>query len=177
MTSQAEKAKSQSPSPPAETTSTSAIEPVIDNDDVVEVDDNDSALGGSNSQSDYTSVASSIYKGVFEHGRRYRTLREGEYFNPVDDQQFESAANNHLSILLADQREKNQFFRSPINLESAQILDIGSGEGQWALDVADAYSGGKNTLSPNLKSSGTDRTASYYPRRRSSSITSGLGSS
>lgn len=156
MASQPEKAKSQSPppqaesnpepaqtaspAPPTERTPEPAIEPVVDGT-VVEVDYTDSAIGGSNSQSDWTSVTSSIYRGVFEHGRRYQALKEGEYWSPADDQQYESVANNHLAVLLYDQMEENQFFRSPINLEGSQILDIGCGEGQWALDVADTYTG------------------------------------
>lgn len=115
-----------------------AAAPLTD-DAVVEVDDDDSALGGSASQSDWTSVASSIYKGVFEHGRRYQALREGEYIMPVDDQQYESAANNHLAALLHDQNEETQFFRSLINVEGAQILDVGCGAGQSAMDVVDTY--------------------------------------
>lgn len=140
--------KSKSSSPPAGASSPAAG-PAID-DAVVEVDETDSAIGDNNSQSDWTSVTSSIYKGVFEHGRRYQALREGEYWSPADDQQYESVANNHLAALLHDQKEENQYFRSPINLEGAQILDIGCGEGQWAMDVADDYSGGEYSLVLNL---------------------------
>lgn len=124
----------QSSSPPP------ALDPIV-NDTVVEVDDDDSAFGDSMSQSDWTSVTSSIYKGVFEHGRRYQALKQDEYCIPIDSQQYESAMNNHLATLLHDQDEENQFFRAPINLEGGQILDIGCGEGQWALDVADSYPG------------------------------------
>lgn len=130
-------------SSPAANTSSPA--PVA-NDTVVEVDENDSAFGGSNSQSDWTSVTSSIYRGVFEHGRRYQALRQGGYWSPADDQQYESVAYNHLAALLHDQNEENQFFRSPIKLEGAQILDIGCGEGQWAMDVADTYTGREYSL-------------------------------
>lgn len=99
----------------------------------------DSAYGGSNSQSDWTSVTSSIYKGVFENGRRYQKLKEGEYPLPADEQQFEAMSHFHTVNLLLDQDEENQFFRSPIGDNATHILDIGTGDGLWAVDVADAF--------------------------------------
>lgn len=139
-------------SPPSAQTPTEAQQVINQppHDGTFEVDDDDSALG-SEFTSDWTSVTSSIYKGVFEHGRRYQALREGEYWSPADDQQFESVANNHLALLLLDQDEENQYFRSPINTEGSQILDIGTGDGAWAIDVADRYPGGEFMLNSQAK--------------------------
>lgn len=84
-------------------------------------------------------MTSSIYRGVIENGRRYQSLKEGEYWGPSDEQQFESMANNHLCQLLYDQFEENQYFRSPVGENATHILDVGTGEGQWAIDVADKF--------------------------------------
>lgn len=75
----------------------------------LDVDDADSTLGTS-SVSDWTSVTSSLYKSVLEHGRRYQSFKEGEYCIPVDEQQNESIANDHLAALLHDQNEKTSSF-------------------------------------------------------------------
>lgn len=37
--------------------------------------------------SEATSIASSIYKGYAENGRRYQTIQEGEYWVPSDEKQ------------------------------------------------------------------------------------------
>lgn len=46
----------------------------------------DSACGES-IYSDTTSVTSSIYRGITQHGRRYQTTREGDYWGPADEKQ------------------------------------------------------------------------------------------
>ena len=84
-------------------------------------------------------MTSSIYKGVIENGRRYQILKEGEYWGPSDEQQFESMANTHLTFQLIDQFQENPYFRSPIAKNAQNILDIGTGDGQWAVDVADKF--------------------------------------
>lgn len=84
-------------------------------------------------------MTSSIYKGVIENGRRYQTLKEGEYWGPSDEQQFESMANTHLYLQLYDREEENVYFRSPIPETATHILDIGTGSGEWAIDVADKF--------------------------------------
>lgn len=84
-------------------------------------------------------MTSSIYKGVFENGRRYQKLREGEYWSPADDQQFESMSHFHRATLLHDQAEENPLFRSSIGDGATHILDVGTGDGLWATDVADAF--------------------------------------
>lgn len=109
------------------------------NDAGLEAEADDAPSGDGQSASDWTSISSSIYRGVIENGRRYQSLKEGEYWGPSDDQQFESMANNHLAHLLQDQFEENQYFRSPIGEGAQNVLDVGTGEAQWAIDVADKY--------------------------------------
>ncbi|KAI9839173.1 MAG: hypothetical protein M1819_003166 [Sarea resinae] len=55
-------------------------------------DDGDSTFDddGRSGNSETTSVTSSIYRGMWENGRKYQTLRQDEYWGPSDDKQFET---------------------------------------------------------------------------------------
>ncbi|KAJ5341794.1 hypothetical protein N7541_010918 [Penicillium brevicompactum] len=94
--------------------------------------------GDSDVSSGTTSLASSIYRGVFENGRRYQTVREGEYWCPCDEQQFESLLASHLLCVVLDSKNENPLFHAPVR-EPKEILDIGTGRGSWAVDVADMF--------------------------------------
>lgn len=89
-------------------------------------------------RSETTSIGSSLYKGIMENGRRYQTLRESEYFSPSDEKQFDTYQVGHLACLLMDSDEPNILFQSPIPSPN-NVLDIGTGQGSWALDMADMY--------------------------------------
>ena len=89
--------------------------------------DGDSAFGTDNS--DTTSITSSIYKGYLENGRRYQTVREGEYWGPSDEKQFESMETAHLVHLILDSKQSNPLFHAPITKTAQNILDVGTGTG------------------------------------------------
>lgn len=42
---------------------------------------------GTEYNSDSTSIASSVYAGFIENGRRYQNVSEGEYWGPSDEKQ------------------------------------------------------------------------------------------
>ncbi|KAJ5765483.1 hypothetical protein N7520_005042 [Penicillium odoratum] len=84
------------------------------------------------------SLSSSIYRGVMENGRRYQTMREGEYWGPADDQHFEALEAGYLSQLVMDSESPNALFQSPIQ-NPQNVLDIGTGRGTWAIDIADMF--------------------------------------
>lgn len=50
-------------------------------------DDTYSDSGVGTERSDHTSIASSVYAGFIENGRRYQNVREGEYWGPSDEKQ------------------------------------------------------------------------------------------
>ena len=51
--------------------------------------------------------------------------------------QFESMAAGHLQFQILDSDRENSLFYSPIPLDAKHILDIGTGDANWAIDVAD----------------------------------------
>ncbi|KAJ5557369.1 hypothetical protein N7513_002958 [Penicillium frequentans] len=89
-------------------------------------------------QSETTSIGSSIYRGLMENGRRYQSLRNKEYLIPSDDQMFDSYEAGHLVALVLDSDRENPLFRAPIT-KPEHILDLGTGKGTWAIDVADMF--------------------------------------
>ncbi|KAJ5706354.1 hypothetical protein N7536_002043 [Penicillium majusculum] len=97
--------------------------------------------------SETTSLSSSVYRGVFENGRRYQTVREGASWFPSDEQQFESLEAGHLLCILLDADTGNPLYQAPLK-DPKQILDIGTGRGNWAIDVADMFPNG-DWLPPN----------------------------
>ncbi|KAJ5783116.1 hypothetical protein N7457_004890 [Penicillium paradoxum] len=94
---------------------------------------------GDDWQSETTSIGSSIYQGMMENGRRYQTLSSKEYLIPSDEQAFESYEAGHLVALVLDSARENPLFRAPIGQDPKHILDLGTGKGDWAIDVADMF--------------------------------------
>lgn len=48
----------------------------------------------------------------------------------------------HLRNSVLDFQEKNQFFKSPVSETVQIILDVGTGDASWAIEVADRYASG-----------------------------------
>ncbi|KAJ5193100.1 hypothetical protein N7449_009242 [Penicillium cf. viridicatum] len=84
-------------------------------------------------QSETTSIASAIAKGRLENGRR----------SPSDEQQFEAFEIGHVVFLMLDHDRENPLHHAPIGKSPKSkfqhILDIGTGKGTWAVDMADMY--------------------------------------
>ncbi|KAH7309666.1 S-adenosyl-L-methionine-dependent methyltransferase [Stachybotrys elegans] len=104
------------------------------------INDGDSAYG-SDSDSAYTgSVTSSIFNYQYENGRRYHAYREGQYVLPNDDQEQERLdLQHHIWRLLLGGR----LYTAPLpDMEThpaLRILDLGTGTGIWAIDMADEF--------------------------------------
>ncbi|KAF2748530.1 S-adenosyl-L-methionine-dependent methyltransferase [Sporormia fimetaria CBS 119925] len=85
------------------------------------------------------SLASSVNRYRYENGRRYHGYRDGPhaYYAPNDDSyvNYESIVH-HLWLLTLE----DKLFLAP--LENPQmVLDIGTGVGLWAIDMADCFPG------------------------------------
>jgi len=104
--------------------------------------DTESLLG-----SDTTSLSSSITKYRFENGRRYHAYHDGAYWGPNDEiHNDQQDIAHHLWLIALD----NQLFLAPIH-NPQRILDVGTGTGIWAIDVADRF--------PSASVIGTDLSA------------------
>jgi hypothetical protein len=81
-----------------------------------------------NISSETTSIASSICRGVYENGRRYQSLKEGQYWCPCDEQQFESLQACHLLCTFLDSNTANPLFQAPVR--NPKTLGQAEGIGQ-----------------------------------------------
>jgi ubiquinone/menaquinone biosynthesis C-methylase UbiE len=87
-----------------------------------------------------TSITSSIFDYPFVNGRRYHAYKQGSYWGPNDEKEQERLALSHFTTVLS---MYGDLFRSPIGESPQRILDIGTGTGEWAIEVADMFPSAK----------------------------------
>ena len=114
----------------ASETPTTPLEADDDDDD----NDNDSSLGIDLS-SETQSLSSQIMNYEFENGRRYHAFQAGRYAFPNDEEELNRMdLENHLFFMLLGGKLHHAPLKSP-----QRILDLGTGTGIWAVEIADQY--------------------------------------
>lgn len=114
-------------------------------DEDPDVDEDPAYLTETDAASSSQSLTSSVLNYQYENGRRYHAFREGEYFMPNDEREQDRLdLHHHICRLMTG----GDLFRAPTDPSSARILDLGTGTGIWAIEMADDY--------PNAIVKGTD---------------------
>ncbi|TAQ88910.1 hypothetical protein B7494_g2764 [Chlorociboria aeruginascens] len=82
-----------------------------------------------------TSLSDSDYDYQYENGRRYHAFQAGQYLQPNDNMEQE-----RLDLLhhICQMIKNDALHLSPLQ-NPQRILDIGTGTGIWAIDIADQY--------------------------------------
>ncbi|KAI3558369.1 TAM domain methyltransferase [Colletotrichum abscissum] len=145
-------------SSPAEPVSDPAVSPAQGGVSIaaapLEVDDNSSTTDDASTIDDrislYTaSLTSSVVDYPEEYGRTYYAFRAGSYNFPNDEREMDRLDLTHTMIV---KTIGNKFFLAPIKAEvTHRILDIGTGTGIWAIEIADLFPNAEifgNDLSP-----------------------------
>ncbi|KAL2208571.1 S-adenosyl-L-methionine-dependent methyltransferase [Sarocladium strictum] len=102
--------------------------------------DADSAYGSDGGTAYTGSVTSSIRHYTYENGRRYHAYREGQYVLPNDEtEQDRLDLQHHIWRLILGGRLYTAPLPSPATAPQLRILDLGTGTGIWAIDIADEY--------------------------------------
>ncbi|KAL4946356.1 hypothetical protein BDV06DRAFT_136748 [Aspergillus oleicola] len=107
----------------------------------VDTSDEDSLYDADSAADSSLSFASSVRDYYYENGRRYHAYRYGQYPIPNDqEEQDRLEITHHLFTLLTG----GDLYRAPLTsqqqeLKPKRILDIGTGTGTWALDVAEDF--------------------------------------
>ena len=107
-------------------------------DESIEADYNfdDEGYAESTNTSYVTSIASDIRRGIEENGRTYPAYGQHQYGMPIDEREQDRNDLQHCKFVLV---LNDHLFLSPIDDEPQHILDLGTGTGIWAIDVADKY--------------------------------------
>ncbi|KAM0239566.1 hypothetical protein ACHAP5_008212 [Fusarium lateritium] len=105
------------------------------------------------------SITSSIFEHRYFQGRAYANPKYGRHWAPNDEEQLEALDLIHhwLTLMLDD-----KLFLAPIEDNPQNILDIGTGTGIWAINMADEFPSAKvvatditpsqpNFVPPNLE--------------------------
>lgn len=103
-------------------------------DNPIEADNN---IGGDTDSvgSDLSSITSSVFEYQYENGRRYHAYRAGRYLMPNDEKEQERLdVLHHCFRLLLDGDLCYTKLDNP-----STILDIGTGTGIWAVQMADEF--------------------------------------
>lgn len=106
-------------------------------EDSIEAEAWDSASDSGYSEGIYSteSVQSSTYHYEVENGRTYHAYHAGKYHVPNDDGEQERMDLSYHSMRLSIE---NKLFHAPLQ-SPIDILDVGTGTGIWAVDVADEF--------------------------------------
>ncbi|CAM1502429.1 Fc.00g044130.m01.CDS01 [Cosmosporella sp. VM-42] len=88
---------------------------------------------------DTRSLTDSIRQHIVEGGLRYHAYHAGQYLFPNDEtEQYRDELKHNLTIYLCD----NEYFFAPIHCaldDGGEVLDLGTGTGQWCINLADEY--------------------------------------
>lgn len=89
-------------------------------------------------------MSESIYNYRKEHGRTYHAYKDGKYIFPNDEREADRLDLQHHLLRIT---YGNKLFFSPLE-NPRRCLDVGTGTGIWAVDMADDY--------PNCEVTGID---------------------
>ncbi|KAL2130621.1 hypothetical protein VTI74DRAFT_6148 [Chaetomium olivicolor] len=94
----------------------------------------------SDAETTFGSLSSSVGGHVWEYGRRYHAFRYGRYPLPNDDeeQQREMLRHTMLKEVIG-----GKLYLAPIGDNPQKIIDLGTGFGDWALEMGDAFPSAK----------------------------------
>ncbi|KAK7894192.1 hypothetical protein LTR67_005950 [Exophiala xenobiotica] len=105
----------------------------------MEADDtfSDEAFDAQSTATSYvTSIGSEIREGIEVYGRRYAAYGQHFYGLPIDEQEQERNDLQHCKILLL---YEGRLHLAPMTAHPQNILDLGTGNGTWAIQMADTY--------------------------------------
>jgi SAM-dependent methyltransferase len=116
-----------------------AIDSPVAPDPNIDPDDTDEGYSSPAHTSYATSLASSIRNGTIEYGRQFATYGKHSYALPIDEDEQRRHDLQHAKFTLM-YNGRLHMCPLPEDKDAAlKILDLGTGTGEWAIEMADAY--------------------------------------
>ncbi|KAJ5127374.1 hypothetical protein N7448_008153 [Penicillium atrosanguineum] len=105
----------------------------------IQIDSEDESCEFDMDFADIKSLSSSVLEYEYENGRRYHSNRAGNYMMPNDEEEQDrmdltTMKAHHIWLMLM----KGELHKAPI-VNPQNILDLGTGTGIWALDIAEKF--------------------------------------
>ncbi|KAK0715679.1 S-adenosyl-L-methionine-dependent methyltransferase [Lasiosphaeris hirsuta] len=91
-------------------------------------------------ESAFGSLSSSIKDHVWEYGRRYHTFRYGRYPMPNDEEEYKRESLRHIML---KEVLGGQLYLAPIGDNPQKMIDLGTGFGDWAIEVGEKFPSAK----------------------------------
>ncbi|RSM04357.1 hypothetical protein CDV31_010059 [Fusarium ambrosium] len=131
-----------SPKSPAEVVQSSSPGDITSHPTNTQIPFNQDDAGDDSAYEDDGSIVSStasLSESIFDyrnlHGRTFQNSKTTEYWGPNDDRQNNGLdIAHHFMVMLKNDR----LFDAPVT-HMSKVLDVGTGTGIWAIDMADAY--------------------------------------
>ncbi|EDU49821.1 conserved hypothetical protein [Pyrenophora tritici-repentis Pt-1C-BFP] len=118
----------------------SAAFPLEAQDDTSEAS-TDEGYADSDASSFLSSILSEVRRGVEIEGRLYPSYGKHAYGMPIDEKELDRIDLQHhkYTLLLRDRLFIAPIPDTTLNSANARVLDLGTGTGIWAMDMADKY--------------------------------------
>lgn len=96
---------------------------------------------GASETGSFISVLSSVRNGVRENGRLYPSYGKYEYGLPMDESELDRNQLQHhkFTLLLNHRLYLAPILDSVLEQPGSRVLDMGTGNGVWAIDMADKF--------------------------------------
>ncbi|KAK5019858.1 methyltransferase domain-containing protein [Cryomyces antarcticus] len=121
---------------PEQTESSAALEEAETGIEVRDPADSDQGYETDSDSNASVSLISSARNFIFENGRRYHSFREGSYSFPNDDREQDREDMKHAMFL---KLFNGTLHFAPLGDDPQEIIDLGTGTGIWAIEMADLY--------------------------------------
>ncbi|KAF1842294.1 S-adenosyl-L-methionine-dependent methyltransferase [Cucurbitaria berberidis CBS 394.84] len=101
----------------------------------------DEGYADSDASSFLSSILSEVRRGVEIEGRLYPSYGKHDYGMPIDEKELDRNDLQHhkYSLLLKDRLFVAPISEEQLNTGNSRILDLGTGTGIWAIDMADKF--------------------------------------
>ncbi|KAK3368918.1 S-adenosyl-L-methionine-dependent methyltransferase [Lasiosphaeria ovina] len=91
-------------------------------------------------ESTFGSISSSVNEHIWEYGRRYHVFRYGRYPIPNDEDEYKRESLRHAMM---KEMLEGRLYLAPIGNQPQKIIDLGTGFGDWAIEVGEKFPSAK----------------------------------